>query len=66
MTNEFRTDMAIKAIENAWKNAQACKADNNTDGAYMWFEEAYGMARMFQILTDKKIVMQDGKAVIEG
>lgn len=64
MTNEFRVEMAVKAIENAFANARQCKADNNTDGAYMWFEEAYGMARMFEILTGKKIVMTDGKAVI--
>ena len=62
---EFKMEMAVKAVENAWARAQECKADNNTDGAYMWFEEAYGMARMFEILTGKKIVMRDGRAVIE-
>lgn len=63
---EFKMEMAVKAIENAWACAKECKADNNTVGAYMWFEEAYGMARMFEILTDKKVVMRDGKAVVEG
>lgn len=62
---EFKMEMAVKAVENAWARAQECKADNNREGAYMWFEEAYGMTRMFEILTGKKMVMRDGRAVIE-
>ena len=62
---EFKMEMAVKAVEYAWARAQECKADNNPEGAYMWFEETYGMARMFEILTGKKIVMRDGRAIIE-
>lgn len=62
---EFKMEMAVKAVENAWARAQECKADNNHEGARMWFEEAYGMARMFEILTDKKMVIRDDKVVVE-
>ena len=65
MTNEFRLEMAVNAVNNAWAKGQECKANNDNNGAYMWFEEAYGMTKMFQILTDKKIVIRDNKAVLD-
>lgn len=64
MTNEFKMDFAVRAIEITWEKAQECKADGNENGYCLWLEEAYGMLRMFQILTTKKAVIRDNKVVI--